>query len=82
MILRITSDRLPPTSQSPLTAPNTLDMTPQEKTHRSRLAAGCDQQGLCAGEVDSAWAPEHLAFVVGAAAIGGGAGGDLRADGG
>ena len=34
------------------------------------------------GEVDPARAPEHAAPVVGAAAAGGGAGGDLRADGG
>ena len=35
-----------------------------------------------AGEVDPARAPVHAAPVVGAAAAGGGAGGDLRADGG
>ena len=57
-------------------------MTYKKKAHRSRPAAGGDQQGLGAGEVDPARASEHAAPVVGAAAAGGGAGGDLRADGG
>ena len=55
---------------------------PEEETDRSRSAAGRDQQGQRAGEVDPPRAPEHAAPLVGAAAAGGGAGGDLRADGG
>jgi hypothetical protein len=38
--------------------------------------------GLRAGKVDPAWTSEHAAPVVGPAAAGGGAGGDLRANGG
>ena len=57
-------------------------MIQTQETHRSRAAARGDQQGLGAGEVDPARASEHAAPVVGAAAAGGGAGGDLRADGG
>ena len=57
-------------------------MTHEEEAHRSRPAARGHQQGLGAGEVDPPRAPEHAAPVVGAAAAGGGAGGDLRADGG
>ena len=53
-----------------------------QEAHRSRAPAGGDQHGLGAGEVDPARAPVHAAPVVGAAAVGGGAGGDLRADGG
>ena len=58
------------------------DRQDTQEAHRSRAAARGDQQGLGAGEVDPARAPEHAASLVGAAAAGGGAGGDLRADGG
>ena len=53
----------------------------QEEADRGRPAARRDQQGVEAREVDPARAPEHAAPVVGAAAAGGGAGRDLRADG-
>ena len=61
---------------------NQHDREDTKETHRSRAAAGGDQQGVGAREVDPARASEHAAPVVGAAAAGGGAGGDLRADGG
>src|SRR5436305_1990779 len=54
----------------------------QEEADRSRLAARGHQQGLRAGEVNPPRAPEHAAPMVGATAPGGGAGGDLCADGG
>ncbi len=54
----------------------------EEEAHRGRPSAGSHQQGQRAGEVDSPRAPEHAALVVGAAPVGGGARGDLRADGG
>jgi uncharacterized protein (TIGR02646 family) len=54
----------------------------KEETHRGRLTAGGDQQGIRAGEVYPPWASIHVAPVVGTATFGGGAGGDLRADGG
>ena len=54
----------------------------QEEAHRGRITAGRDQCRQRPGEVDPAWASEHAAPVVGAAAARGGAGGDLRADGG
>ncbi|CRI63266.1 hypothetical protein THIOKS11270014 [Thiocapsa sp. KS1] len=56
--------------------------SPQEKTHRGRPAAGGDQQGQCSGEVDPPRASVDAASVVSTAALGGGAGGDLCADGG
>ena len=54
----------------------------QEETHRSRSAAGGDQQGQRAGEIHPARAPVHAAPLVGAAAAGGGTGGDFHANGG
>ena len=58
------------------------DRQDAQEADRGRAAAGGDQRGLGAGEVDPARAPVDAAPVVGAAAAGGGAGGDLRADGG
>ena len=70
------------TSRSTLMSQDQGNARPKEEAHRSRPAARRHQQGLGAGEVDPARASQHAAPVVGAAAAGGGAGGDLRADGG
>ncbi len=56
-----------------------LGMVSHQEAHRSRPAAGRDQQGVGPREVDPARAPEHAALVVGAVAIGGG---DFHAGGG
>src|SRR5665648_277466 len=53
----------------------------QEEAHRSRPPAGGHQQSLRPGEVHPSRPPEHPASVVGAATLGGGAGGHFRADG-
>src|SRR3989442_728275 len=42
----------------------------EEKTYRSRFAAGGDQQGLSAGDAESAWASIEAAVGVGRAARG------------
>src|SRR5207248_5716492 len=66
----------PPTSDSAIAC------THAQKTHRGRPAAGQDQRGGGAGEVDPARAPVHAAPVVGAAAAGGVPRGPLRLAGG
>jgi len=52
-------------------------MKNKKKTDRSGVAFGGDQCGVGAGEVDTARASVHVAFVVGAAAFGGGTSCDL-----
>src|SRR5690606_13899652 len=52
-----------------------------QKTHRSRSASGRHQRCCGAGEVHSPWASEYFAPMVGAAAFGGGAGGNFCPDG-
>jgi hypothetical protein len=59
----------------------TTKATSNKKAHRSRPAAGRHQRGQRAREVHPPRPPLHAASVVGAASAGGGAGGDLRADG-
>src|SRR5262245_12868323 len=54
----------------------------EEEAHRSRPTARSHQQGIGTREIDSARPSEHAAPVVGQAAAGGGAGGDLRPNGG
>src|SRR5690349_562984 len=49
---------------------------------RGGATARREQQGLSAREIHPAWAPEHAAPLVGAPTPGGGAGSDLRSDGG
>ncbi len=63
------------------TRPRNLTHVPSHQitsqAHRSCVAAGRDQCGLCAGEIHPAWASFHAASVVGATSAGGGASGHL-----
>ena len=54
----------------------------QAQADRGAPAPRRHQQGVGAGEVDSAWASVDAASVVGSATVGGGSGGDLCSDGG
>lgn len=57
-----------------ITIPDRATTHLYEKAHRGLYPSQRNQRSLCEGEIHSAWAPIHSAFVVGEAAVSGGEG--------